>query len=283
MMPPVRSRFPFALAGAAAFSLFAGCGGASQVSFVAQEQPNNGGETSVRLHSDPGGEQQLPDDEQIIEPEHPLVGNKSERALVHIHTPDGVCSGAVIGKRTVVTAQQCIKGLPQGATAVPEGKEYRVEVASSSLTWTNRKVQKIVLPQCQWADLDVAALVLDQPVEWVEPLAVGTMPGPGATISALGFGTCPGEARAHVAHEGGILNVESEASVIDVPLCRGDMGGPIVEHAGGDIVGIISHRDDPEGSPRRTTTIFRLDTVNARQLVQIAENAEPGKTQVACK
>jgi hypothetical protein len=283
MMRPVWFRAALAVTGVAALVVAPACGGASQVSFVAQERPDNGGETSVRLHSDPGGEQQLPQDEEIVEPEHPLVGNKMERALVHIHTPDGVCSGAVIGKRTVVTAQQCIKGFPGGANAVPDGKEYRVEVASSSLTWTNRRVQKIVLPQCQWADLDVAALVLDQPIEWVEPLAVGTMPGPGATISALGFGTCPGEARAHVAHEGGILNVESEASVIDVPLCRGDMGGPIVEHAGGDIVGIISHRDDPEGSPRRTTTIFRLDTVNARQLVTIAENAEPGKTAIACK
>jgi hypothetical protein len=144
--------------------LVPGCGGApSQVSFVSQERPDNSGETSVRLHSEPGGERELPSDSEVVEPEHPLVGTKSERALVHIHTPDGVCSGAVVGTSTVVTAQQCIKGFPAGANIVPEGRDFHVEVASSSLTWTQRKVKKIVLPSCEWADLDVAALSSSPP------------------------------------------------------------------------------------------------------------------------
>jgi hypothetical protein len=261
-----------------------GCGGGqSQVSFVSQERPDNGGETSVRLHSEEGGERQLPTDSEVVEPEHPLVGTKSERALVHIHTPDGVCSGAVVGASTIVTAQQCIKGFPAGSNIVPEGRDFHVEVATSSLTWTQRRVKKIVLPSCEWADLDVAALILEAPVDWVVPLTVGTMPGPGAKIEALGFGTCPGEPRTKVSHEGGVLNVEGEASVVDVRLCRGDVGGPIVDRAGGDIVGIISHRDDPEGSPRQTTTVFRLDTPSSRELLQKAEKSEPGKLSIACK
>ena len=264
--------------------LIPGCGAEqSQVSFVSQERPDNAGETSVRLHSEPGGERELPQDYEAVEPEHPLVGTKSERALVHIHTPDGVCSGAVVGAKTIVTAQQCIKGFPAGSSIVPEGRDYHVEVASSSLTWTQRRVSKIVLPSCVWADLDVAALILETPVEWVVPLTVGTMPGPGAKVDALGFGTCPGEPRTKVSHEGGVLNVESDASVIDVQLCRGDVGGPIVDHAGGDIIGIISHRDDPEGSPRQTTTIFRLDTPQTRELLRVAEPSEPGKVTISCK
>jgi hypothetical protein len=122
----------------------------------------------------------------------------------------------------------------------------------------------------------LAILILSEPAEWVEPAKVAMAPGIGASISALGFGRCAGEAVRAKGRPGSVVAIESEAITIDVPLCKGDVGGPIVDGNGGALVGLISHRDDPEGSPRKTTTAFRLDTTGARSLVQIATDVAKG-------
>jgi hypothetical protein len=82
-----------------------------------------------------------------------------------------------------------------------------------------------------------------------------------------------------------VLAPESEAIVVDLELCRGDVGGPIVDQ--GALIALISHRDDPEGSPRKSTTGFRLDTTAARGVLAKAnEIATTGKATagpVPCK
>src|SRR5213082_3189362 len=87
----------------------AACGGGpTQVQFVSNERPSSQGGAH---HEHPNGTVTLPNDEQVVEPEHPLAETKQERALVHIHMPDGtVCSGAILGARFVATSQQCVKG-----------------------------------------------------------------------------------------------------------------------------------------------------------------------------
>ena len=141
----------------------AGCGGPSQVSFVSTEKPSNVGGASPEAidHAHPGGGgmRELAQDDEIVEPDHPLVSTREERALVHIHTPDGTCSGAVLGPRLVVTAHQCV-AKDRGVTPVGADREIKVELASSALTWTNRRVSAVVAPSCDWDDLDVAVLVL---------------------------------------------------------------------------------------------------------------------------
>jgi hypothetical protein len=258
-----------------------GCGGGpTQVQFVSNEQPNSQGapqdvSPGGAHHEHPNGAVTLPNDEQIVEPEHPLAETKQERALVHIHTPDGsVCSGAILGPRFVATSQQCVKGEPKGAGAIAAGREYRIEIASSSLTWTTRVAKWAIVPWCDLDDLDIAILVLGEPASWVDPLRVVTAPPPGSRVQALGFGHCKGETRPLKSRTGVIRSRASEAIVIDVPLCRGDVGGPVVE--GSDVVGLISHRDDPEGSPLRTTTIARLDTPSARELFAQAKTIADG-------
>jgi hypothetical protein len=51
--------------------------------------------------------------------------------------------------------------------------------------------------------------------------------------------------------------------------------GPIVDK--GTLVGLISHRDDPDDSPRKTTTAFRLDTTAARTVLARAQEIAGGK------
>ncbi len=252
------------------------CGGApTQVSFVSNERPSAQGAPqdvtpASAHHEHPNGNVELPNDERVVEPEHPLVETKQERALVHVHAPNGVvCSGVVMGTRFVVTSRQCVKGEGRGAVLLAPGRDYTVEIASSSLTWTNRHAKFAIVPSCDANDLDAAVLVLGEPAPWVEPLRVVASPAPGGHIQALGFGNCVGETRPLKSRTGVVRSRAPEAVVVDIPLCHGDIGGAVVE--GADIIGLISHRDDPEGSPLQTTTITRLDTSSARNLLAQAK------------
>jgi len=270
-------------------------GGRSQVSFVSNERPSSQGATqgvspSSAAHvENPNGSIELPNDDEVIEPDHPAADSKQERALVHIHGPNGViCSGVVLGPRLVATAQQCLKAEGKGATVLGPDKEYRVEVASSTLTWTVRRAKFAVVPKCEWTELDIAILVLSEPVEWVVPLRVISAPNTGAKVQALGFGRCKGTTNVMKDRIGTVRSRVAEAVVIDVALCKGDIGGPVVDGRDGDVIGLISHRDDPEGSPLRTTTIARLDTIHSRELITqaklLADGGDTVKVQgVACR
>jgi V8-like Glu-specific endopeptidase len=251
-----------------ALALVTGCG-ASQVKVLGAEDPEYKAtqkpDPGARPHAHNDSTIELPSDEQIVEPDHPAVGSTQERALVHIHAPKAICSGVVIGPRLILTAHQCVA--PEARAAQVAVGVHRVEVASSTFTWTNREASHVVVPACEWAKLDLAVIILKEPVEWVKPLKVTSAPGPGGGVQALGFGKCVGETRGLHERTGAVLSSEPDAVIIDVPLCRGDVGGPVVERAAGDLVGVISHQDDPDGSPRRTTTIVRFDTTATRALV----------------
>ena len=243
---------------------------------------------SAAHHENPNGNPDLPNDDVVIEPEHPAAGTKQERALVHIHGPNGVCSGVMLGPRLVATAQRCLKDEPKGLKEIAANREYRVEIASSTLTWTNRRAKWAILPDCRWHELDLGILVLAEPAPWVEPLRIASAAGIGKKVQALGFGHCAGQKETLKERIGTVRNRDSEAFVIDLPLCKGDTGGPVLDGVGGDVMGLISHRDDPEGSPLRTTTIARLDTNEARDLLgqakQVADGTDAATLKgVACK
>jgi hypothetical protein len=275
--------------------LVVGCGpGRSQVSFVSNERPNGytaaqGGPPPAAAHQeDPNGTVELGEDD-FLEPDRPAADTKQERALVHIHGPkDVVCSGVVLAPRIVATAQRCLRGQDKGAVALGPDHEYRVEVASSTLTWTSRRAKYAVLPKCDESELDVALLVLEEPApQLVVPLKVVSAPSTGAHVHALGFGHCKGT-QTMKERQGTVRSRVSQAVVIDLALCKGDVGGPIIEGIDGDVIGVISHRDDPEGSPLKTTTIARLDTTWARELFTqaklLAEGAQTASVHgVACR
>jgi hypothetical protein len=267
----------------------AGCAapGRSQVSFVSNERPtgyNAPQATSPSGTTNPNGMDLAEDD--LIEPEHPLADTKEERAVVHIHGPKDVCSGVVVGPRLVATAQRCLRGLGKGVTTLAADREYRVEVASSNLTWTNRKARHAVLPQCDDTELDIGILVLDEPVpSLVVPLKIVSAPNIGARVRALGFGHCA-DTRDVKDRSATVRSRDGRGVVIDVPLCKGDIGGPVIDGRDGDVIGLISRRDDPEGSPLKTTTIARLDSTFARDLLAQSKLLADGAatiSAVACR
>lgn len=280
--------------------VLAGCAGAGErVSFVSNEQPNgnyNGqgtvSKSAAHQESPNGGASRTMDlgEDDQIEPEHPAASTKQERALVHIHGPKRVCSGVVLAPKLVATAQRCLREMPKGVLTLqgPE-QELRVEVASSAMTWTNRRAKYAAIPACEEGELDVALLVLEEAVpSFVVPLSIVSAPDVGARVQALGFGHCPGSKERMTEKVGAVRSRVSDSVVIDVPLCRGDAGGPVVDGNAGEVIGVISRRDNPVDSPLKTTAIARLDTGNARGLLDLgkalADGGDAAKLKpVACR
>lgn len=275
-------------------------GGHSPVKFVSAEQPNGNynaqgpvSRNEAHRESPNGGESSRKRDlgeDDLVEPQHPVAETKQERALVHIHGPAGrVCSGVVIGPRIVATAQRCFRGMDKGVLSLGAEHEFRVEVASSAATWTSRRAKYAVVPNCEEQAMDVALIVLEEPVPaLVVPLTLVSAPDVGAHVQALGYGHCAGSKEHMTDRVGSVRSLDSDNVVIDVPLCRGDVGGPVIDGNAGAVLGVISHRDNPVDSPLKTTAIARLDTTNVRDLIAQAKTLADGGdstklTAVACR
>jgi hypothetical protein len=264
-------RIPSASRPLALLALFSACGG---VQMIGNEDPRtaagarpNVTEATPQAQARTSGE--LEDDERVVEPEHPYVDTPHERAMVHVHTPLGVCSGTVVGKRLVVTAHQCLP--PDFQTGAPvkaeEATKWRVEIASTTLTWTARGVKTAAVPACDWHGLDLAVLVLDDDVPTlVQPARLSSAPGPGGEVQALGFGTCAGESRGFSGRKGPLVMRRDETVVVQIPLCRGDVGGGVFD-SGGGYVGVVSHHGEAGPTAGALTTVFRVDTAKARTLL----------------
>lgn len=188
--------------------------------------------------------------------------------------------------RLVATAHQCVANNQMGIHQADPKLE--VDIASTTLTWTTRHAAFVVTPSCAWEKLNLAVIVLSEPVDWLTPAKVGTAPGAGAGVQALGFGRCAGQ-RTGIADKAGVVrDIDSDALVITVGLCLGDVGGPVLSSAVGNLVGIVSHQDDPDNVERPTTTIFRADTSTARKLFAaagaLARGDDPLKVaSIACE
>jgi hypothetical protein len=239
-------------------------------------------QVSYHAHSDSTIE--LPEDVKVIEPSQPATATPQQKALVHVHAGGAVCSGVVVDPRLVVTAHQCVA--PEGRGVVP-AEGVRVEISSSTLSWTERAVRDVIVPDCAWQKLDMAVLVLAEPVAWVAEWPASSAPGPGGTVDALGFGNCSADPKPARQRNAAVLDSERDAFVMDLGMCKGDVGGPVFDVASGGVVGIVSHQDDPDGSPRHTTTATRLDAPVSRDLyAQALAFAKDGKrptSALSCK
>lgn len=251
----------------ASLLILVGCG-ATQIGLANYQDPRTS-TSGASLHQHNDDTINLPDDETVTEPEHPMVQTVQERATAHVHTPKDICSGVVIGPKEVLTAHQCLPDVT-GIVAVTDKDAWRVEVASTSLTWTARHVASVITPSCDWKKFDAAILVLDEPVDWVVPLKASSAPPPGGTVQAMGFGRCRGEHRPISQRTGTVVERQSDALEVEIGLCQGDVGGAFVDGAGG-LVAVVSHQDDPDNADRRTTTGFRVDTTPARHLFETAD------------
>jgi hypothetical protein len=264
--------------------LLTGC--PEQVGIITQDPAARGAGQGHPPAPDQPRSGELEEDENVIEPDHPAVKTPQERALVHLHTPVHTCSGMVVGPRLIATAHQCFGPDVKGTFTVPEKDRdaYRVEIASSTLTWTVRRVQSVVTPGCDWKMLDLAIVVLDD-VAPTQPVGLATAPSPGAKVQALGFGKCRGDTKPFSGRTGTVVSRRDSELVVDVALCQGDLGGAVFDTGAGGYVGVISHKGDAGPKAVVATSIARFDTQRARDLMAAADAITKGqtsKTAITC-
>jgi hypothetical protein len=256
-----------------------GCGTTQLELIGKEEQPQLARAKSAHP---PSGSLVLPSQLAVVESTQPAVDDSpQERALAHVHGGRrGQCSGVVVAPRVVVTAHACVEDRA--------ARTLWVEVPTSTLTWAERDVAAVVLPPCTTERLDLAALVLADPVDaFVAPLRVVSAPPPGARVQALGFGHCAGEAGALSSRYGHVMDRDADSLVVDLPLCHGDVGGPLVDTASNELLGVVSRREGVRSNGAGATVFVRLDTTPARALVAKAEalgrGAEDRDGAVACE
>lgn len=272
----------------ALFLILASTGCPEQVGFIAQDPSSGGaGQGHPPAPNLPRASGELEADENVVEPDHPAVKTQQERALVHLHTPVDICSGVLVAPRLVATAHQCFAPEVKGTYTVPDKDRdaYRVEVASSTLTWTVRRVQSVVTAGCDWKTLDLAIVVLDD-VAPTPPVTLATAPSGGARIQALGFGKCRGDTKPFSGRTGTVVSRRDAEVVVDVNLCQGDVGGAVFDSGAGGYVGVISRKGDAGPNAPVATSIVRFDTHTARDLLAAADlitKGQPSKPAIACE
>lgn len=154
---------------------------------------------------------------------------------------DGNCSGVVIARQAVATAEHCAYGM----SVIADGRVYRVARVS--------KTGKLDDGTQVRATGDAAILVLSRPLpDTMEAVPIGE--GGGPTFVIAGYGTTNERWRgAGPLHKAELVKAfdhdlvdPNRAGLIGASACYGDSGGPVIH--GGWLVGIIARASHP--SPR---------------------------------
>ncbi len=173
-------------------------------------------------------------------------------------TAAGACSGAIVGRRHVLTAQHCVvaAGGSRELTMTPlEAGDLHVELGGDYLPWGRVGVREI--HRCDGytpgLEHDVAMLVLSKPIpDVVKPLELGyDEPQEAAIFELAGFGTdekvramplttWPVVSVTRHVHSGPVVATSSESLWVRIDGMPGDSGGPIVDSWTGKIVAVVS-------------------------------------------
>lgn len=194
--------------------------------------------------------------------DQPIVGGRKDHghpAVVAIDIQgDELCTGALIGPHTVLTARHCVGPTSEGVSCPAHGAQVGDLFEASTLTILSgddvrtatavATGKKIVVPKSnELCDHDIALIVLDRDVDGIKPLAVNATKAPevGDEFTAVGFGLRDDQdqdsagtkvSKAHVVVEG----VSDAELVVGQATCNGDSGGPAIDAKSGKIIGVVS-------------------------------------------
>ena len=200
-----------------------------------------------------------PDARLVAKQRQPIIGGTpapNEDNVVAVQLQGGLCSGALISDRVVLTAKHCVQmpgddgPLPASQLVVGVGSEYSWFGQQSNLQ-QYRALKVVTTPgPFNEADLestlmghDVALITLEES-PGVKPLLVKlTDPSDesGRPAVAIGYGATPssqyGGTKMRV--DTRVTSVSATGIRVDNTICHGDSGGPLI-NSNGEIIGVVS-------------------------------------------